>query len=789
MATPRVASAQLTERLQTHFDILAGKGNPGPYNLSWTNIEYAKDIPFEVVVDGQVLRREQYRVDATKGQITFNAPLAEKSVARVSYRYNPRVAVSNPSVTSQPLYLPVKKFGHNTVNVIAVPHSESQKTGSVPLVFSLGGKTRLLGGGLTSNFDFAGGDRSGVQLGFKTGNEKNMVDALFARNAKEFATTTGKAIGKGDAVQQKGLETRLTPAKYLATTYKLADNLNFLNNQRSSAEAYSLRFGEGGAKPTVNFSRNSTLAVTPDKKETRVFANRFDIGTGLNKVTTLGFQRADDTTITPDQKEKRTIADRMKFETKLSAVTGLEFNRAEDTTITPDKKETKVTKDRYDLTTKISRVTSLGFNRSEDTTVAPDDKETRVTVHRYDLATQVNKATTLGFNRAENTTVTPDNKATKNVKDIIDLKTSLGRATTVGLNRTEDLLVTPNDQETRVKTEKLDVAKKLDKMTSVTATTVQSVTDGTSDSVEAIAKGAAFSLTSAANGGAKQATASLNTASKQSKTAIEINRSVTVRLQPAPIFVVAASQTEQKVTPLSATGETGTTSTVLTQTASAEIVPMPGAKVTSAIAETTSNDIKVSTTNFGAEVGTGKPVEIKANVINRSSEATGARSLDTTQTQVALRPTKHLTFTGSYIWNPVDPKNGAILQEYRQEFGVTANMGAVEIGSGYALTTLTGLAKDDVDDPTFGTFSLTLGLKFSRFTRFSGAYRDSLRNESLADLAAARMPKYLRTYNLGLTHDIGEAFNLSLGGAVTDDRSRAKLPTDVKAEAKIGVRF
>jgi hypothetical protein len=264
---------------------------------------------------------------------------------------------------------------------------------------------------------------------------------------------------------------------------------------------------------------------------------------------------------------------------------------------------------------------------------------------------------------------------------------------------------------------------------------------------------------------------------------------MTVRLQPAPIFVLSASQTEQKVKPVAPDGSTSAGNTVLTQTATAEIVPMPGTKMTSSLVETTNNNIKVSTTNFGAEVGTGKNVEFKANVINRSSEAPGNSPLDTTQTQVALRPLRSVTLTGAYVWNPIDPANGAIQQASRQEFAVTAKMGAVEVGSGYTLTTLNGRAKADQEDPQFGTVSLTLGMRFSRFTHLTGAFKDSLRYADATQVVPNLVPKYLRTYNVGLTHDIGSAFNLTLGGAVIDDRSRAKAPSDVKAEAKVGVRF
>jgi hypothetical protein len=211
--------------------------------------------------------------------------------------------------------------------------------------------------------------------------------------------------------------------------------------------------------------------------------------------------------------------------------------------------------------------------------------------------------------------------------------------------------------------------------------------------------------------------------------------------------------------------------------------------MTSAIAETTNNDVKVSSTNFGAEVGTGKNVQIKANVINRSSEAPGNSPLDTTQTQVALHPLKNFTVTGGYTWNPVDPANGTVHQQLRQEVGMTAKMGKMDVGSGYAITTVNGVAKTDTPDPQFGTVSLKLGMNFSKTTIFNGSYNDSLHYHDIMEVVPGQVPKYQRSYTFGLTHNMGPGFNLTLGGTRIDDRSRAQLPTDVKADAKLGVLF
>jgi hypothetical protein len=260
-----------------------------------------------------------------------------------------------------------------------------------------------------------------------------------------------------------------------------------------------------------------------------------------------------------------------------------------------------------------------------------------------------------------------------------------------------------------------------------------------------------------------------------------------VRLQPAPIFIVSAGQTEQKVIPLDASGTQGVPTTVLTQTIGAEILPVKFTKLTSSIVESFNNDVKVSTTNFGAQIWTGQHVEITTGMINRASEAPGNSPLDTRSAQIALRPMKLLTVTGGCTWNP--ETNGVVQQALRQELGLNANLGSIQVGSTYMLTTLNGLSTADAMDPQYGQVSLSLGFKFSRYTNLSGTYKDELRYHSAMDYASTLLPQYLRSYGLGLTHNLGSSLNLTLGGSLTDDRSKINQPTDVKGEAKLGLRF
>jgi hypothetical protein len=325
-------------------------------------------------------------------------------------------------------------------------------------------------------------------------------------------------------------------------------------------------------------------------------------------------------------------------------------------------------------------------------------------------------------------------------------------------------------------------------MTAVNATATQTVTDAPQTSADVTARQATIALTSASPDKVKQATVTVNTGSKESTAARQADQGLALRLQPAPVFVISAEQRAQRVNPITPDGKTGTTQWTTVQTASAEITPMPNTKVTTALTDTVQNDVKVSATDWNAQVGSGKGIEITTGVTNRSTEVPGASALDTTRAQVALRPLKTFSVTGGYTWNPAD--NGNVRQALRQEVGVNARVGALEVGSGYALTTVNGVPNADVLDPQFGLISLTVGLRLNKATLLSSTYKDSLMYRSAQEQAPSVVPRYLRMLGMGLSQSFGGGLSWSLGGTVTDDRSKApKDANDVKAEAKLGVRF
>ncbi len=395
--------------------------------------------------------------------------------------------------------------------------------------------------------------------------------------------------------------------------------------------------------------------------------------------------------------------------------------------------------------------------------------------------------------------------------------------------RTEDDITDANKRTTEVNTDKLDLSARLTKTTNITASGVQTITDAPTSKGDTTVRDATVTVASASAKGSS-GTLTLNVGGKESYTSQEAKQNVAIRLQPvpaisvtaeknegkvttsaadglkasettvvtekqnlsvrvspAPVFSVAAEQNEGKVTTVKGDGKKTSESTVVTQKATAELLPLPLTKVTTSLTSVSVNDVKVSSTAFDASIGQGKRIEIATGMTNRSTEISGASALDTTRARFALRPMNNFTVTGGVIWNPEE--NNVVRQAVKQEVGVQTRLGALELGTAYAMTVLNGSASAIGDSaPQYGEVNVNVGLRLDKTLRLDGNYKDSLRYSGAN--SSAQAPRYLRVYGLGLSRNVGPNFNWSLMGQVSDDRNRPiNLNTDYKAEAKMGVKF
>ena len=363
----------------------------------------------------------------------------------------------------------------------------------------------------------------------------------------------------------------------------------------------------------------------------------------------------------------------------------------------------------------------------------------------------------------------------------------VGATPTLGYTRSaSEIAAVRGAGESATTQEKIEFAARLG-TTAIKATNLRAVTDAPDKKADTTATETNVSVAAIAPDKTAQATIAITDTSKETATSVEDKQSVAVKFQPSPALVLGAEQKEQTTTPLKPDGSEGKAQTVTTQTASAELNPLAGAKLTGAVSETDTGDAKIAATDLNAQVGVGAHLELAGGHTNRSTNTTGATTLDTTRARFALRPVSFFTVTGGYTLNP--EKDGQVIPAMREELGFKAKFGRLDVGTGYSLTTLNGLAAGDASDPQYGEVSLTMGLRVSRFTTLSGQYKDGLLWGGADTLTNAVAPRSSRLYGVGLTHSIGSAFNFTMNGTRTDDRTQTGKTPDFKAEAKMGLKF
>ena len=284
-------------------------------------------------------------------------------------------------------------------------------------------------------------------------------------------------------------------------------------------------------------------------------------------------------------------------------------------------------------------------------------------------------------------------------------------------------------------------------------------------------------------------------------------QSAQAEIKPLPNTKLTGSVQTTKTEAVGAAGgeSGGPTSSVTVQSAQAEVAPLPNTKIAGSVqtikTETSSDPdaVKSSVTELSAQIGTGKAFEIAGGITNRSATSTGNEtadvmaSLNTSRARLALRPFgPAITLTGGYTVNPLD-KNNQILNGQRKEFGLDTKIGALSLGSGYALTRVSPVFSDapDADNSSgeYGEVSLTLGLRFSRYTQLTGNYKDALMYGNADARPLAGLPRAGRAYGLGLTHQVGSGVSFMMGGTVARDPALTGKPADIKGEAKLGLKF
>jgi hypothetical protein len=763
------------------FDILQGQNKTGPYPLSWTNLRITRNDPVAVVnVDGKDLATDAYSFDAAKGTITFRQALATSAFARVEYNYDPGLSKRNADVVTAPVTLAQTGFAGTSLQLMALPSASDGKgstTDAAKLVFGMGGKTNLLGGGLTSQLLFgdAGNgktdimDRAGMKLGYAMGNDKNGVDAQFQRAGAGFAPTSGKAFGMGAANQNWSLGTRLKPTNWVSTNFKMADSRDLTGKVSSKDNNLGLSLGGVRATdPKFNLAQTDSLKIAADGKETRVSSDKMDLAQKL--APTLAFNAKTETNKLDLTDQTKDVASTVTSYSLTSQNAKGNVTQAGLTLTQGEKEIYNVAEKSKLLGVQLQPKSNVSFSLAQKglvTTTGTADK-----ISTNDSAVSVND-TTLSL-------------ASRNAKgNITQAAVSLTQGTTDTLDSAE------KRQNIGIQLQPVGTLAVSLSQNDVTTTT--GLANQTVDNREVAVNDTTVSLASKnAKGNVTQAAVSLTQGSTDTPETTEKRQAVTLSVQPINKLTVSLSQNDKSVlaTAANTTAEAGEKVSTTTQTVvGANLQIAPNAKVAGSVQNGKLDTGRLAITNLSAQVGLTKSADLSGGVITRQAAVGGVNDLDTKQVRLAVRPSNTISLSGGVVLNPQDA-NGLISEAQRQDVALTLKQGAWELGSGYAITTLLGDAATNTAGVALqtGEMSLNLGLRISPYSRLTGTYKNSFLYGSTNPNVVIG-PRGALIYGLNYTQNMGDAFSLSLGGTMTNDNITANAPKGLQAQAKLGLKF
>jgi len=132
---------------------------------------------------------------------------------------------------------------------------------------------------------------------------------------------------------------------------------------------------------------------------------------------------------------------------------------------------------------------------------------------------------------------------------------------------------------------------------------------------------------------------------------------------------------------------------------------------------------------------------------------------------------------GDFARNP-DAPGGSVQRVDRQSVGLQATLGMFAFRGKY------GIENDYLNSKFSNTADIGLDLRLTRWDTLTTAFK----LQNLLDTTLSGQT----TYQLGFTHKMGSAFDLSLSGMLTTYDQYGRLDpdkTEMKAQAQLGVHF
>ncbi len=395
-----------------------------------------------------------------------------------------------------------------------------------------------------------------------------------------------------------------------------------------------------------------------------------------------------------------------------------------------------------------------------------------IVTDKFDATRKLGKAA-VSVGSTSAVTTTPDQKKSSAETQKLGVTLPNGVSVTRLTDEKTDVL----GAKVATETQKADLTQKLG-TGALTATTAQTTTTTPDPKTTGTSQETTLALTGAGAAKGTGATVALTGGAAQTGAGTEQKQGLSLTLQPSTKVSLSAEQKDHIVTP-----GIGSAKVITTQGATAEVRPMAGTVFTGAWRSSLDGTSESSVTEYGARLGSERGAfQFHGGMVNRASMIGGTGAMDSARANLKLRPAPGLLLTTNYTLNPEE--KGIITPLTRREYGLEAKAGSLELGGGYASTALSLLSpellKQQAGAMEYGEYTLSVGLRFSPTTKLTTLLKDSFYSGA---------PKGLRSFGLGFSQSAGDAF-VTLSGTMTTNRALVGSGrNDVKAEAKLGVKF
>lgn len=611
-------------------------------------------------------------------------------------------------------------------------------------------------------------DAKGIRTRVET--EKTSLDTKLGGlklAASDGSTQTLGADGKTTGTDSQVVDLKLAPKGKPSLGFNRTENGTIDaagNRTQVTTEKTDLGSAIGRAAIVANLTNIDTL--TPDKKSSSDDTRSLGVSLAEKNRPALSFLRTENEKVDAAGAKISTFSDRAEVVGKIGAA-NLTAKTFQTNSLLSDGNRNGAEQNTFGL-----GVGPTSLLRTEDLKTDINGGVSGVITDKFDTRKRVGRADITVASLSVATT-TPDLK--KNVVETqkVDVKLPGG----VNLSRLTDEKTDPTGAKVEVETQKADVTGKLGKG-AITASTAQVNTTTPDPNTTGTSKETTVALTG--NGAAKGtgATIAVTGGGSQTGAGTEQKQGVSLKVQPTPTLAIGAEQKDQIVTP-----EAGTPKLISTQGASAELRPMAGTLFTGAWRTSLDGANESSITEYAAQFGKDRTaLQFNGGMVNRASMAGGLAALDSARANIKLRPAPGLLLTTNYLQNPEE--KGVITPMTRREFGLQAKAGSLELGGAYTATEYTELTPQQLRDQAgameYGEYTLSVGLRFGQTGKFTTEVKDSF---------FAGAPKGMRSVGMGFSHSAGTAFLSLTGTMVTNRAIVGNGRNDVRAEAKLGIKF